>query len=198
MHILLKQKGPSIPRNLAIGTFGKTANSVLNNGRYAIDPIFNGPEVLPSASDKAKIFTKNFSKKSNLDDSGVSLPIFPSRANLKLHNITKTLMIVKKVITNLDSSKASGPDCIPVVVLKNPEHELLYILPELFHIYLKETCFPDYWKDSSVVWLFKNVGERSTAKNFRPVSLFSVVNKVFEKLEKSKIIDQLEKCDFLF
>ena len=55
--MLLKQKGPSIPRNLAIGTFGKTANSVLNNGRYAIDPIFNGPEVLPSASDKAKIFT---------------------------------------------------------------------------------------------------------------------------------------------
>ena len=142
--MLLKQKGPSIPRNLAIGTFGKTANSVLNNGRYAIDPIFNGPEVLPSASDKAKIFTKNFSKESNLDDSGVSLPIFPSRANLKLHNITKTPMIVKKVITNLDSSKASGPDCIPVVVLKNPEHDFLYILPELFHIYLKETCFPDY------------------------------------------------------
>ena len=180
--MLLKQKGPSIPRNLAIGTFGKIASSVLNNGRYAIYPIFNGPEVLPSASDKAKIFTKNFSKKSNLDDSGVSLPIFPSRANLKLHNITKTPMIVKKVITNLDSSKASGPDCIPVVVLKNPEHELLYILAELFNIYLKETCFPDYWKDSSEVWLFKNVGERSTAKNFHPVSLFFVVNKVFEKL----------------
>ena len=85
--MLLKQKGLSIPRNLAIGTFGKIANSVLNNGRYAIDPIFNGLEALPSASDKAKIFAKNFSKKSNLDDSGVSLPVFPSRANLKLHNI---------------------------------------------------------------------------------------------------------------
>ena len=32
--------------------------------------------------------------------------------------------MVKKVITNLDSSKASGPDCIPVVVLKNCEPEL--------------------------------------------------------------------------
>ena len=28
-------------------------------------------------------------------------------------------MMVKKVLTNLDLSKASGPDCIPVVVLKN-------------------------------------------------------------------------------
>ena len=35
--------------------------------------------------------------------------------------------MVKKVITNLDSSKASGPDCIPVVVLKNCEPELSYI-----------------------------------------------------------------------
>ena len=36
--------------------------------------------------------------------------------------------MVKKVITNLDSSMASGPDCIPVVVLKNCEPELSYIL----------------------------------------------------------------------
>ena len=41
--------------------------------------------------------------------------------------------MVKKVITNLDSSKASGPDCIPVVVLKNYEPELSYILAELFN-----------------------------------------------------------------
>ena len=40
--------------------------------------------------------------------------------------------MVKKVRTNLDSSKASGPDCIQVVVLKNGEPELSYILAELF------------------------------------------------------------------
>ena len=38
----------------------------------------------------------------------------------------------KKVIVNIDSSKASAPDCIPVVVLKNYEPELSYILAELF------------------------------------------------------------------
>ena len=41
---------------------------------------------------------------------------------------------------------------------------------------------------------FKNVGERSTAKNCRPVSLLSVVRKVFEKLVNNRIIDHLEKC----
>ena len=103
--------------------------------------------------------------------------------------------MVKKVITNLDSSKASGPDCIlPVVVLKNCEPELSYILAKLFNNCLKESCFPDCRKVSSVVPVFKNVGERSTAKNYRPVSLLSVVSKVFEKLVNNRIVDYLEKC----
>ena len=45
-----------------------------------------------------------------------------------------------------------------------------------------------------MVPVFKNVGERSTAKNYRPVSLVSVVSKVFEKLVNNRIVDHLEKC----
>ena len=74
-------------------------------------------------------------------------------------------MMVKKVIMNLDSSNASGPDYIPVVVLKNCEPELSYILVELFNMCLKESCFPDCWKVSLVVLVFKNFWERSTAEN---------------------------------
>ena len=98
---------------------------------------------MSSASDKAKLFAENFSKNSNLDDSGISLPVFPSRTNLKLHNISVTPKMVKKVIMNLDSSKAFGPDCIPVMVLKNCELELSYILAELFKKCLKQSCFSD-------------------------------------------------------
>ena len=99
--------------------------------------------MLSSASDKAKLFAENFPKNSNLDDSGISLPVFPSRTNLKLHNIFVTRKMGKKVITNLDLSKASGPDCIPVVVLTNCEPELSCILAELFNKCLKESCFLD-------------------------------------------------------
>ena len=45
-----------------------------------------------------------------------------------------------------------------------------------------------------MVSVFKNVGERSTAKNYRPVSVLSVVSKVFEKLINNRIVDQVEKC----
>ena len=102
--------------------------------------------------------------------------------------------MVRKVIMNLNSSKASGPDCIPVVVLKNCEPELSYILAKLFNKCLKESCFLDCWMVCLVVPMFKNVGERSTTKNYCPVSLFSVVSKVFEKLVNNRIVDHLEKC----
>ena len=71
--------------------------------------------------------------------------------------------MVKKVITNLDSSKAPGPDCIPVVVLRNCEPELFYIQAELFSKCLKESCFPNFEVSLEVI-VFKNVGERSAAK----------------------------------
>ena len=92
--------------------------------------------MLPSAFDEAKLFAENFSKNSNLDDSVISLPVSPSRTNLKLHNISVIPKMVKKVIANLDLSKASGPDCNPAVVLKNCEPELSYILAELFNKFL--------------------------------------------------------------
>ena len=69
-----------------------------------------------------------------------------SKSNLNLHNMSVTPMMVKKVIPNLDSSKASGPDCIPVVILKNCGSELSYIIAEFFNMSLKKFCFPDYWR----------------------------------------------------
>ena len=46
-----------------------------------------------------------------------------------------------------------------------------------------------------MVTVFKIVGERSTVKNYRPVSLLSVVSKVFEKLVNNGLLDRLGKCE---
>ena len=82
--------------------------------------------------------------------------------------------MIKKIIANLDLSKAFSPNCISVMALKKCGPELSYILAELFNKCLKESSFPDCWKVSSVVAVFKNSGERSSAKNYRHVSLLSV------------------------
>ena len=118
-----------------------------------------------------------------------------ARANLKLY-VSVSSKVVKKVITNLDLSKASGSDCIPVVVLKNCEPQIssFYILAELFNKYLKESCFPACGKVSKMVPVFKIVGERSAAKNYYLVGLLSVVSNIFGKLVNNRIFDRLEKC----
>ena len=137
-----KTKESITSEKLGSRDFWRIDNSVLKKGKSAIPPLFNGLEVLSSASDKAKLFAENFSLNCNFDGSSVSLPVFPSRTNLKLH-ISVTPKMVRKVVMNLDLSKASGPDCIPVVALKNCESQLSYILAELFNKCLKNSCFPD-------------------------------------------------------
>ena len=193
LNMLTKQKSPLLPRNLAVVTFGKL--------QIVFSTKVNLVYLLYSTARRyclLYLIKQNCLQKTFLRTlivmTRVSLPVFPSVTNSKLHNISVTSKMVKKVIMNLDLSKASGPDCIRVVVLKNCEPELSYMLAELFNKCLKESCCPDCWKVSSVFPIFKNVGERSTAKNCRPVSLLYVVIKIFEKLVNNRIVDHLEKC----
>ena len=58
--MLIKQESIT-SQKLGSRDFWRIANSVLNKGKSAILPPFNGPETLSSASDKAKLFAENFS-----------------------------------------------------------------------------------------------------------------------------------------
>ena len=49
-----------------------------------------------------------------------------------------------------------------------------------------------------MVLVFKNVGKRSTTKNYHPISLLFVVSKVYEKLANNRILDHLEKCGLFY
>ena len=101
-----KTNSPSLPRNLVFRTFGE----LLKAFSTKLNLVYH----LYSMAWRCCLLylIKNFSKKSNLDDSSISLPVFPSRTSLERHDISLSPKMVKKVITSLDSSKSSGPDCI--------------------------------------------------------------------------------------
>ena len=133
--MLLKQKSPSLHRNLALRTFDKllivfSTKVNLLYLLYSTDQMCCLLHLI-----KQNHLLKTFLRTLILIIL-VSLYLF---SILKLHNMFITPKMIKKAITNLDSSKASGLDCIPVVALKKCESEL-------FHISLKESCFTDYWK----------------------------------------------------
>ena len=132
----IKQESLALPRNLALVIFGKLliVFSIKVNLLYLL---YLTDEVLSSAFDNVKLFAKNFSKNSNLDDSSISLPTFPSKTTLKLYDVHVTLQLVKQVITNLDFSKVL--DCMVVLVLKKCEPKLLDIVAELFNMCLTKS-----------------------------------------------------------
>ena len=93
----------------------------------------------------------------------------------------------QKVITNPDSSEASGPDCIPVVVLKNCEPGLSYIQAELFNVCLKESCFPHRW-----FLYLRMLGKGIQLKTTALLVFFLWFSKVYEKLVNNRIVDHLD------
>ena len=179
--------------------FWKICKAVLNKGKSAIPPLIHGPEVLTSSKDKAQVFARQFASNSTLDDRNHPLPDFASRTDKVLQDIVITPKLVASVISNLDPTKATGPDGIPVIVLQKCSPELSPILSRLFRKCISESCFPSCWKAPNVIPTFKNSGNRSDPRNYRPISLLPVISKVFETLINSALIRHIESsglfCD---
>ena len=91
--------------------------------------------------------------------------------------------LVKKLITNLDSSKISALDCIPVVVLKNCEPKLSDILDELFSMCPKEYFFQIVARSHLLSMHLKMLG--------RGILLKTAALLFFEKLVNNRLV---EKC----
>ena len=172
--------------------FWRIIKSIRSKNKSSVPPLFNGPEVLTSSKDKVELFAKLFSSHSTLDDCGHPLPDFPPKTDQLLHDCQITPAKVAAIVTRLDPSKATGPDGIPVIVLQKCSPELSPILSRLFKKCISESCFPSSWKFPTVVPVFKNCGDRSNPRNYRPISLLPVISKVFESLINDALVIHLD------
>ena len=86
--------------------FWRIRNKVMNRGKGSVPTIINGPEVISSALDKAKLFARNFASNSTLDDHGHPLPELPSLTESRLSNFRVSVGEVARCIKNLDTNKA--------------------------------------------------------------------------------------------
>ena len=177
--------------------FWRITNKVLGRGKAAIPTLIEGPTQVISSTDKANIFASKFAAHSTLDDLGCPLPDFPPVTDEKLSDFKVSAGQVASLIKELDATKATGPDNIPVVVLKHLSPELSPILAKLFNRCLKERCFPTSWKTSAVCPVFKNAGEKSAPSQYRPISLLSIISKLFECVINKRVLDHLVKNNLL-
>ena len=103
---------------------------------------------------------------------------------------------VNKIIKSLKSKYSSGNDEINNVLLKKVADEIARPLTYIVNQSISEQVYPDQWKISKVVCLYKK-GNRDEVQNYRPISLQSVLSKILEKAVKYQTYRYLEDNNLL-
>ena len=111
-------------------------------------------------------------------------------SNDSINNIDFSTNRIRKILRNINVNKAVGPDGIHGKVLKNCRESLAYPLSLLFKMSYNIGQIPSEWKLANVVPLHKK-GSKASVENYRPISLTSLVMKVFEKIVRDEL---LAKC----
>ncbi|MEW8548727.1 MAG: reverse transcriptase family protein, partial [Candidatus Thiodiazotropha sp.] len=101
------------------------------------------------------------------------------------------------LLKNLKPKKAAGPDRIKPVVLQELREELAPILKVLFERSLDSGTVPSVWTSANVSPLFKK-GDKSTAANYRPISLTCILCKVMEHIIASNIVKHLDSNGLMY
>ena len=133
-----------------------------------------------------KFFSDQFSEKSKYD-----ININMDLDNNHVKDIRFHALDVLILLKNINPSKAAGPDGIHGMVLKNCAATLALPLTKLFNISYVTGIIPEDWKLASVVPVHKK-DDKGSVENYRPISLTSLVMKVFERCIRKEIFNACE------
>lgn len=103
---------------------------------------------------------------------------------------------ITKLLKNLNTNKAQGPDKLPTVILKQHADLVAPILQVIFQQSLDTGTVPSDWQKADVVPVFKK-GDKSKPENYRPVSLTCVTSKILEHILHSHILKHLDEHHIL-
>ncbi|MEW8548097.1 MAG: reverse transcriptase family protein, partial [Candidatus Thiodiazotropha sp.] len=160
-----------------------------------ISPLRKDGVVHSDPQTKASILNNQFVSAFTEEDKSY-LPTLGSSPYPNVPNFTIGTEGVKKLLEGLNPHKASGPDNIPTRFLKEAASEVAPALSLIFAASLSQGKVPDDWKTADVTPIFKK-GDRSTASNYRPISLTAVCSKVMEHILHSQIMQHLDHHNIL-
>ena len=136
---------------------------------------------------------------SKIDDTGINdyknYLSNPLQHSLFFTDITINEIVIE--INNLDQNKSPGHDEFSAKFLKISHDIIAPALCYIFNLSIKKGEYPDLLKIAKVLPIFKN-GSKSLVTNYRPISVLSCINKIFEKLIAKRIYSFLEKYNILY
>ena len=110
--------------------------------------------------------------------------------------VTESEML--KTFSTLNFSKSTGDFSIPKQIFEIIPDNLAHILTSLINLTFETGIFPSSLKIVKVIPVFKNKGCNSDVNNYRPISLLSNIDKIFEKLVHKRLTSFLNKHNIFF
>ena len=108
-----------------------------------------------------------------------------------------TLAEVLDTIKSLKNTNSSGYDDFSTKFIKLSATIIAPELVKIFNLAIREGTYPDKLKIAKVIPIFKK-GDQSSVNNYRPISILSTINKIFEKILYSRLIKFVDKSNILY
>jgi hypothetical protein len=154
-----------------------------NKMRRNIPTIVEESITYSTDAEKSELFSEYFANQSYLPplSENFTLPDFEFVTACKLNIVNFDTAKVLKVISKLNVNKATGPDNISNLILKNTATSLTEPLTKIFNISMRSGIFPEDWKLAHLSPIPK-ISNPKSKTNFRPISLLSCMSKVMERI----------------
>ena len=173
--------------------FWSYIKSLKNHARISS---LNTPDgLVTDDTQKAEALNTQFKSVFTIEQDG-PLPDKGPSPHPTMPEISITTSGISKLLQNLNIHKAMGPDQINAKILRELQDILAPTLEIIFNHSLNTGIVPSDWKMANITPLFKK-GDRSQPNNYRPISLTSIVSKLFEHILSSNIRKHLESNNIL-
>lgn len=122
--------------------------------------------------------------------------LFFGEENEKLETIKITENMVMEKLCKMKTDKSPGVDSMHPKMIQELKTVIANPLARLFQNSLNKGWVPQDWRDANITALHKK-GARAKSENYRPVSLTSIICKIYESIVKDEMIKHLEKFNLI-
>ena len=160
-----------------------------------IAPLKSQGQLYSDSTQKADILNKQFQSVFTKDTFHIQTVLHGTKQP-SIQPITITEKGVHKLLSELKTHKASGPDNIPNTILKQTATEITPIITKIFNQSIQTGTLPHDWTTANVTPIYKK-NNRHDPANYRPISLTCVTCKLLEHIICKHILNHLEQYNIL-
>ena len=151
-------------------------------------------DIILSDEKKANLLNSYFQKVFTVDNG--TCPNIPHRHTTLMENFAISPSDVFTAVKNCKDKVSRTPEGIPAFFIKRVISAIIYPLTTLFNLSLSSGAVPKQWKEAIVIPVFKK-GDRSSPKNYRPISQTSSFCRIFESILFKNILTHLNSNSLL-